>query len=103
MSRIDALKISWPTPAKASPIAPAKAATNEAPTTPGRHADGDDRPAARHAPGHRQNDADDEAGLDNFAKDNDQRPEHRRFLFASDWARGHAHLTIRKPSVVSSW
>ena len=34
IGRIEALKISCPTPAKASAIAPAKAATSEAPTTP---------------------------------------------------------------------
>ena len=38
MRRIVALKISWPTPARASPIAPAKAATSDAPTTPASYA-----------------------------------------------------------------
>ena len=101
MSRIEALKISCPTPAKASAIAPAKAATSEAPTTPTATPGGDDEPAAAHAPRHRHDDADDEAGLDDFAKDDDQRAQHLQFLIVAP--TGPDHCVTRKPSVVDSW
>ena len=74
------MKISWPTPARASPIAPANAATSDAPTTPAS------TPAAiaNRLPArplrHRQHDADDEPRLDDFTKNNNERAKHRRSL-----------------------
>jgi hypothetical protein len=48
-----------------------------------RNAAGDDQAATAHALRHPQDDADDHTGLDDFAKDDDQRAEHCQSPIAS--------------------
>ena len=71
-----ALNSSWPAPSKACEMAPANMATTAAPTMPAQNADADPAPAPVDAARRRHHDADDQAGLDDFAKHNDQGAEH---------------------------
>ena len=63
----------------------------------------DGEPAARKPPRYREHDADDQPGLDDLAKDDDERAEHRGSLNKVHHRTAGVHLTTRKPSVVSSW
>ena len=71
-----ALKSSWPEPAKAWEMAPAKKATIVAPRMPAATPIGDPAAASGDAARRRQNDSDDQASFDDFAKDDDDGAEH---------------------------
>ena len=74
--RIAALNSSWPDAGERLREAPANSATTQAPSTPASDAAADPPAAAGDGARHRQHDADDQAGLEHFAKDDDQCGEH---------------------------
>ena len=72
-----ALKTSWPLPGKASDRAPAKTATTPAPSTPAPMPPAIQRAATGDATRRGEHDADDQAGFEDLAKDDQQRGQHR--------------------------
>ena len=74
--RMPALNTSWPLPPNSSDNPPVNSATTQAPSTPAATPPAIHSAAARHARGHGHDDADDQAGFENFTEDDQQRGKH---------------------------
>ena len=91
-----ALKNSWPLPPNSSDRPPVNSATTQAPSTPAATPPAIHSRAAGNARRHRHDDADDQAGLEDFAKDDQQRRKHGT-LMTLHWTTDSRH--DQKPCV----